>query len=169
MSTDTLSLETLSEAEQLLYLEADLLDRHHWDDWIALYTKDCVFWVPSWDTEEELIDDPEVEVNMVYLKGLPAIEARLVRIRSRDAYALTPLPKTAHMVTNVRVVAERDEIIEVSAKWTTLCLEPRRGKTWRGGWYDYTLRRTDAGLRIQTKKIVLLEGMIDGTIDIYQI
>jgi hypothetical protein len=46
---------------------------------------------------------------MIYLKGLPAIEARLLRIRSRDAFALTPLPKTAHMVTNVRIVGDQDD------------------------------------------------------------
>ncbi len=59
--------------------------------------------------------------------------------------------------------------MDVSAKWTVLSLEPRRGKSWRGGWYDYTLVDDGGTLRIRRKKIVLLEDVIDGTVDIYQI
>ena len=46
--------------ENLLYLEADLLDRQQWSDWSALYVEDCVIWVPAWDSEEVLVDDPEI-------------------------------------------------------------------------------------------------------------
>jgi 3-phenylpropionate/cinnamic acid dioxygenase small subunit len=46
-----LTQDILTDAEQLLFLEADLLDRQQWDAWIGLYTSDCLFWVPSWDTE----------------------------------------------------------------------------------------------------------------------
>jgi len=162
-------MNMLRECEALLYLEADLLDRQEWSDWVALYIQDCVFWVPAWDSEEELVEDPELSVNMVYLVGKPAIEARLHRIDSDDAYASLPLARTSHTVTNVRIAGQRDGEVDVSAKWTVLSLEPRRGKSWRGGWYDYTLVGTPDGLRIKSKKITLLEDVIDGTVDIYQI
>ena len=161
--------DVLADCESLLYLEADLLDRRRWADWAALYTDDCVFWIPSWVSEEALVDDPETSVNMMYLIGRPALEARLHRIQSEDAYTSLPLAWTAHCVTNIRIAAARDREFEVSAKWTVLSLEPRRGKSWRGGWYDYLLVMTEAGLRIGRKKIVLLEDVIDGTIDIYQV
>ena len=159
----------LADVESLIYLESDHLDRQRWADWAALYCDDCVIWVPSWAYEEALVEDPEISVNMMYLVGKPALEARLLRIESDDAYASLPLARTAHSVTNVRIVAERGAEIDVSAKWTVLSLEPRRGKSWRGGWYDYTLVRVGDDLRIKRKKIVLLEDVIDGTIDIYQI
>ena len=157
------------EIENLLYLEADLLDRQRWSDWSALYVEDCVIWVPAWDSEEVLVDDPEISVNMMYLVGKPALEARLHRIASDDAYASLPLARTMHAVTNIRVVEDRGAEIDVSSKFTVLSLEPRRGKSWRGGWYDHTLVEEAGAWRIKRKKITLLEDIIDGTVDLYQI
>ncbi|MDD9902301.1 MAG: aromatic-ring-hydroxylating dioxygenase subunit beta [Rhodospirillaceae bacterium] len=153
----------------LLYLEADLLDRREWTGWADLYTEDCVYWVPSWATEDELTDDPELEVNMIYLTGKPALEARLYRLTSGQSYATAPLARTSHLVDTVRVVKDEGDTIEASAKWMTLCNDPRWGKQVRGGWYDYTLRRAGEALKIQRKKITLLESVIDGAIDIHQI
>jgi 3-phenylpropionate/cinnamic acid dioxygenase small subunit len=59
--------------------------------------------------------------------------------------------------------------IDVSSKFTVLSLEPRRGKSWRGGWYDHTLVEEAGAWRIKRKKITLLEDIIDGTVDLYQI
>ena len=91
------------------------------------------------------------------------------RITSVDAYASLPLSRTMHSVTNIRLVEETSTIFKVIAKWIVLCLDPRRGKIWRGGWYDYSLEKCQKGLQIQAKKITLMEDVIDGTIDIYQL
>ena len=162
-------IEMLNKIEDLIFLEADLLDRKQWQDWLDLYTSDCVIWVPSWDSEEQLVEDPELSVNMMYLVGKPALEARVHRITSVDAYASLPLARTMHSVTNIRLVEETSTIFIVVAKWIVLCLDPRRGKIWRGGWYDYSLEKCQKGLHIQAKKITLMEDVIDGTVDIYQL
>ena len=162
-------IEMLNKIEDLIFLEADLLVRKQWQDWLDLYTSDCVIWVPSWDGEEHLVEDPELSVNMMYLVGKPALEARVHRITSVDAYASLPLARTMHSVTNIRLVEETSTIFKVVPKWIVLCLDPRRGKIWRGGWYDYSLEKCQKGLHIQAKKITLMEDVIDGTIDIYQL
>ena len=161
--------EMLNKIENLIFLEADLLDQKQWQNWLDLYTSDCVIWVPSWDSEEQLVEDPELSVNMMYLVGKHALEARVHRITSVDAYASLPLSRTMHSVTNIRLLEETPTILKVSAKWTVLCLDPRRGKIWRGGWYDYSFEKCQKGLQIQAKKITLMEDVIDGTIDIYQL
>ena len=163
------NVEILKKIEELIFLEADLLDRKQWQIWLDLYTSDCVIWVPTWDTEESLVEDPEFSVNMMYLVGKPALEARVHRITSVDAYASLPLSRTMHSVTNIRLIEETSNYLEVSAKWTVLCLDPRRGKIWRGGWYDYLLKKNQDKLDIKFKKITLLEDIIDGTVDIYQL
>ena len=163
------NVEILKKIEELIFLEADLLDRKQWQIWLDLYTSDCVIWVPAWDTEESLVEDPEFSVNMMYLVGKPALEARVHRITSVDAYASLPLSRTMHSVTNIRLIEETSNYLEVSAKWTVLCLDPRRGKIWRGGWYDYLLKKNQDKLDIKSKKITLLEDVIDGTVDIYQL
>ena len=162
------NVEILKKIEELIFLEADLLDRKQWQIWLDLYTSDCVIWVPTWDTEESLVEDPEFSVNMMYLVGKPALEARVHRITSVDAYASLPLSRTMHSVTNIRLIEETSNYLEVSAKWTVLCLDPRRGKIWRGGWYDYLLKINQDKLDIKSKKITLMEDVIDGTLDIYR-
>ena len=163
------NVEILKKIEELIFLEADLLDRKQWQIWLDLYTSDCVIWIPTWDTEESLVEDPEFSVNMMYLVGKPALEARVHRITSVDAYASLPLSRTMHSITNIRLIEETSNYLEVSAKWTVLCLDPRRGKIWRGGWYDYLLKKNQDKLDIKSKKITLLEDVIDGTVDIYQL
>ena len=157
------------QVRDLLYLEADLLDRQRWDEWLALYTDDCVYWVPAWLSEDELGDDPEMQINMIYIVGKPGLAARLLRISSGQAYAEAPLSRTSHLVDTVRLLDSDDENVSASAKWMTLSTDARMGKQIRGGWYEYALCRDGEGLRIARKKIVLLEDVIDGAIDIYQI
>ena len=94
-------MTTETEISAFIYLEADLLDRQKWNEWAALYTDDCVIWVPAWNTEEQLIKDPEISVNMMYLVGKPALEARLHRISSDDAYASLPLARTCLLAGRV--------------------------------------------------------------------
>ena len=163
--TDNLYAET----RDLLYLEADLLDRQCWDEWLGLYTDDCVYWVPSWLSEDQLGDDPEMQVNMIYIVGKAGLSARLHRISSGQAYAELPLSRTTHLVNTVRLLAHGEGSITASAKWMTLSVDSRLGKQVRGGWYEYKLRRADDGLRIGAKKIVLLEDVVDGAVDIHQI
>jgi 3-phenylpropionate/cinnamic acid dioxygenase small subunit len=158
-----------AEIQDLLFLEAKLLDRRQWSEWLALYTADAVFWAPSWASEDELIVDPEVELNLVYIVGRAGLEDRVFRIASRDSYASLPLARTAHLVSNVRVEAVHEREIETSATWLTLVWDHRRGKQTLGGWYEHRLRRTEAGLRIARKKIVLLEDKLEGPIDIYRL
>ncbi|MWD25943.1 hypothetical protein E0K89_000415 [Aquicoccus sp. SCR17] len=158
-----------AEVRDLIYLEADILDRQRWKEWTDLYTEDCIFWVPSWADEENMIDDPETEINTIYLKGKAGLEARLFRITSRDSYASLPLARTSHVIGSVRITGQDASSVQASAKWTVLSMDARRGKMVRGGWYDFDFARTEDGLKIRQKKIALLESMIDGTIDIYQI
>ena len=138
---------TYDAVRDFVYLEADLLDRREWDLWLDLYVEDCVYWVPSW----------------------ASLEARIYRIQSGLSYATSPLARTSHLVDSIRLLNDKSETIEVSAKWMTLSLDPRWGKQIRGGWYDFQMCQTSSGLRIARKKIVLLESAIDGAIDIHQI
>ncbi len=137
-----------AKVRDLLYLEADLLDRRRWAEWLGLYTADCVFWVPSWASEDELTSEPELEVNMIYLKGKPSLEARIHRLDSGHAYAQVPLARTTHLVDTIRVTAADGNDIEVSAKWLTLSVDARWGKQMRCGWYEYRLSRKAGELAI---------------------
>lgn len=48
----SLDVQLREEVRDLLALEADLLDRKRWREWLDLYLEDCVYWVPAWIDEE---------------------------------------------------------------------------------------------------------------------
>ena len=42
-----------------LYREARHLDEREWDEWLAMYDESCTFWMPAWDDDGELTEDPQ--------------------------------------------------------------------------------------------------------------
>jgi 3-phenylpropionate/cinnamic acid dioxygenase small subunit len=45
----------------------------------------------------------------------------------------------------------------------------QRGALTRGGSYEYRLRREDRGLRIASKKIILIDDKLVGPVDIFHV
>ncbi|NQU69391.1 MAG: aromatic-ring-hydroxylating dioxygenase subunit beta [Rhodospirillales bacterium] len=157
-----------AEVADLLNREVYLLDRRQWDDWIALYAEDAVYWAPAFASDDEMTDDPDNDVSLLYMDR-NGLEARIFRIESGDSYASDPLPWTAHLVTNILVTDIRGDEIDVSASWLVHSFNRVYGSIQRGGLYDYTLRREAAGLRIARKKIMVFDDCIIGPLDIYNI
>ena len=48
----------LSGIEAFLYAEARALDDRDWDTWLAFYAPDASFWMPAWDDNDRLVEDP---------------------------------------------------------------------------------------------------------------
>ena len=157
-----------TEVANLIYREATLLDRREWYDWIDLYTEDAVYWVPSWASEEETTDDPELQLNLIYLRNRGGLEDRVFRIESRDSYASVPLDRTVHLVGNVLVGDSNGDAIEATANCLVHSYGKKGGLT-RGSLYDYTLRRVSGELRISRKKIIFIDDRLEGPIDIYHL
>ena len=155
------------EVTRLVYREAMLLDRRRWDDWIAMFTEDAVYWVPAWKSEEETTNDPDGQLNLIYLRDRGGLEDRVFRIETRDSYASVPLDRTVHVVSNVLVESQTGDEIEVTAN----CLVHtygKKGSMTRGGLYDFVLRRVDGGLKIARKKITFIDDRLEGPIDVYR-
>lgn len=90
----------LAAGTEVLNREGLYLDERRWDDWLALFREDCIFWAPAWKTDNELTDDPMREVSAFYFKSRAGLEDRVWRIRSGDAPSLNPLPRTTHTISN---------------------------------------------------------------------
>ncbi len=152
----------------LLYREAGYLDTQRWDEWLALFTEDCEFWMPAWDGDHELTQDPKTELSLIYYDSRVGLEERILRIRSGLSAASTPLPRTAHMVTNVRLGERVGDTLNVFAQWQTHAFRHQRSDTLYGR-YEYRLREVGGEWRIARKKIVLLNDVIHTALDIYHI
>jgi benzoate/toluate 1,2-dioxygenase subunit beta len=156
------------EVTNLVYREAMLLDRRRWDDWIDLYTEDAMYWVPAWANEEDTTNDPDTQLNLIYLRNRGGLEDRVFRIETRDSYASYPLDRTVHAVSNVLIEKTDGDEIEATAN----CLVHsygKKGSLTRGGMYDFTLTRINGELKISRKKIVFIDDRLEGPIDVYHL
>ena len=152
----------------LINKETTLLDRRLWDEWLDLFTEDAVYWVPSWADEEETVNDPETQLNLMYFRDRGGLEDRVFRIESRDSYASLPLDRTVHIVSNILISKVEDDFIIASAN----CLVHSFGKHGsqnRASLYDFKLRKIEGDLKIIQKKITLVDDQLEGPVDIYHL
>ncbi len=158
-----------ADAEELLYAEAGFLDDKKWRDWLSLYTEDAVLWMPAWASEYETTSDPELELNLLYLRGRASLEDRVFRIESGDSFATVPMARTVHVVGNVRMAgAAPGAGVPVRASWIVHSYG-LHGSLTRGGFYDYLLRRDGGALKIARKKIVVIDDKLVGPVDIFHV
>jgi len=149
-------LPTRSEVEDLLYLEADLLDTWKLTDWLALYTQDAQYEVPSTD----LPKDASPTSSLFYIADdYQRLEQRVIRLGKKSMHSEYPRSKTRHVVGNVRVLGEEDGEIKVTAAFIVYRSKWGNTDVFVGS-YDYRLRRTEAGGLLIRKKRCLLD--LDG-------
>jgi 3-phenylpropionate/cinnamic acid dioxygenase small subunit len=152
----------------LLNREAAFLDEQRWDEWLALFEPDCEYWLMAWDSEHELARDPKTEISLIYYDSRAGLEDRVLRIRSGLSAAATPLPRTCHLPSNVRVAEVCGDELVVHAKWQTHAFRRQQTATYYGS-YEYRLRKAGDDWRIARKKIVLLNDVLYTSVDIYNI
>ena len=157
------------QGAELLYREGRLLDERRWDEWLALYAPDCEFWMPMWQSEEALNDDPATGLSHIYYRSRAGLEDRIVRIRSRRSPASTPPARTSHAIGNVLALepptAQR---MRLRAAWNCHVLFMRaREQHVFFGHAEYELAARDGGWLIAKKKVVLQNDLIPTLLDIY--
>lgn len=159
---------TRDEAAALLYREALHLDRREWDQWLALYAEDAVFWIPAWKSETEPTDDPAREMSLIYYEGRANLEDRVLRIRSGQSPASTPLPRTVHLISNILVTGSEEGWVETSASWTVHRYDTRRKDSHVFfGLYEHRLERRGEDWLIARKKVLLMNDIVPTVLDVY--
>ena len=78
------------QVEEFLYREARYLDDRQWDDWLALYQPHAEFWMPSWDDDDKLVENPQTEISLMYYASKQGLEDRVFRIRTERSSATVP-------------------------------------------------------------------------------
>lgn len=156
------------EVERFIFDEAALVDQRRWSDWLNLFTEDMVYWAPSWADEAELTTDPEAEVSIVYMSSRKELEHRIWRFTSGESPASHPLPRTNHLVSNVRILDETPDMVVAASNWLTQCYRNKE-QFFYGGYYEHTLLRTGDGFRIRAKKVILLNDVVLGYVDVYHL
>jgi 3-phenylpropionate/cinnamic acid dioxygenase small subunit len=158
----------LAAVSGLLFEEAAAIDEKRWDDWLALFCDDVEYWVPAWDSEHEQTSDPDTEISFIYYNSRSGLEDRIFRLRLNQSSASIPLPRTCHLVTNIRVSLLSGGDCAVKANWQAHSYRLEKSTCFYGH-YEYLLKPNGSGWLIARKKITVLNDVIPTVLDIYSI
>ncbi len=110
---------TQAAAEAFLVNEARLLDEACFDDWLALFTGDAWYWVPSQPEQKS----PRDTVSLIY-DDRRLLETRVRRLGNPHLHAQQPRSRTSRIVANVTVDGQEGAVARVRSK--LLLVEYRR-------------------------------------------
>lgn len=134
----------------LLEREARLLDQGRFEDWLALYSAHCIYWVPATPG-----GDPRREVAVAF-DDRRRLEDRVFRLRTGHAWSQAPASRTVRMVGNVEVFPWKEERLLVRSNF--LISDFRTGETrfW-AGWCGHRLRLRDGSYEIEVRQVNLID------------
>jgi 3-phenylpropionate/cinnamic acid dioxygenase small subunit len=150
----------LRALEQFLYREAMLLDDKRWAEWLALYSEDCFYWVPSVVGQKDPVDTVSL-----YAEDRMRLEMRIIRVTHPHAYSQDFPSRTSHVVGNVMLEPEggrgfdgglspkADLVVRSSVQILEFRKEEQR---LFGGTVRHWLRRAGNDFRIVLKRIDLI-------------
>jgi 3-phenylpropionate/cinnamic acid dioxygenase small subunit len=140
------------EFRRLLEREARLLDQLRYDDWLALYAPECIYWVPSTPNA----CDPRREISVMF-DDRRRLEDRIYRFRTGYAWSQAPASRTVRLVTNVEAFATtRDDSRMLRSNFliSEFWGDETRVLT---GWAGHRVVRDTAGWKIQVKQVNLID------------
>lgn len=141
----------LEEAAQFLYREARLADAHELDAWEGLWTDDALYHVPVDDTA-----DPNTSMSIIF-DNRGRIATRIKQLHTGRRHAQRPPSRLCRTVGNVEVLGVEGTDTVVTS--VVQIVESReRGTRFWAGRVTHHLRRTDDGLRMSVKKVVLVDS-----------
>lgn len=146
--------------EAFLYREAMLLDEKRWDEWLALYTEDCFYWVPSVVGQK----DP-VETVSLYAEDRMLMEMRIIRVTHPRAFSQDFPTRLSHIVGNVMCDPDNgasadggtNPKADLVVRSTVQIIEFRKEEQrMLGGTVRHWLRRASGDWKIAMKRIDLI-------------
>ena len=152
-----------------LYREARYLDDRQWEPWLAQYAPEAEYWMPAWDDDDKLTEDPHREISLIYYPNRNGLEDRVFRIQTERSSASMPEPRTCHMLSNVEVLDERGDQVDVRYNFHTLSHRYKATDQFFGTIFVTLKKAADGSYLILRKKIVLKDDYIRQVIDIYHI
>lgn len=177
--------QLLIEAQELLAREAWYLDMRQWQTWLDLYLEDAVFWAPAWRNDDEMTEDVNREISLFYFDSRAGLADRVWRIQTGRAAALSPMPRTTHLVSNALLAdghndshndgqgggqsrGQSDDALTVYSAFTCNVFSLRdRSQHSYFGRYEHDLVRRDDTWRIARKKIIVMNDYIPAVVEFF--
>lgn len=133
--------------------EGRLLNEGRYEDWLSLFAPDGHYWVPL-DGDRQA--DPLAHASMAY-EDLFLLQTRIQRLRSGRAHSLQPGVRSVHVLQPPCIESQEGDGIEVYTPFLYVEVYGDRQTLLAGTW-RHRLRRTEAGLRIVSKRVDLVNA-----------
>lgn len=159
---------TIEDIRQFLYQEARYLDDERWDDWLDCYSENAVFWMPAWDDRDQLTQDPQSEISLIYYPDKQGLEDRIFRIKTERSSATMPDTRTLHNISNIELLEQEGSCFTVRFNWNTLSFRYKNIHNYFG-MSRYKIDFSEENPLIMDKYVVLKNDYINQVIDIYHI
>ena len=151
-----------ARCEQFLVHEARLLDDGRFDEWLALFTEDAWYWVPTEPDQK----DPFETVSLIY-DDRRLLETRVRRLASPRIYSQEPRSRTTRMIGNVTVEETSADGASCTVRSKFFLLENRRdNQRLFGGTCLHRLVQIEGAVRIASKRVDLVncDAPLDGIV-----
>ncbi|OEO26017.1 benzoate 1,2-dioxygenase small subunit [Pseudomonas sp. J237] len=159
---------TFDTVRDFLYREARYLDDCEWESWLEQYAANATFWMPSWDDNDTLTEDPQGEISLIWYGNRGGLEDRVFRIKTERSSATMPDTRTSHNISNIELVEVAEDSCKVRFNWHTLSFRYKTVDSYFGSSF-YTLDTRGEQPLITAKKVVLKNDYVRQLIDIYHI
>ncbi|PJE07500.1 benzoate 1,2-dioxygenase small subunit [Mycobacterium sp.] len=160
---------TQNAIEQFLYREARYLDDREFEKWLACYAEDVVYWMPAWTDDDQLVDDPQRDISLIYYPNKGGLADRVFRIRTERSSATSiPEPRTSHNITNVEVIERRGQLVDVRFNWHTMYFRYKTVDVYYGTSFC-AIDFSGENPVIRRKTVVLKNDYIHHVVDIYHV
>lgn len=141
--------ETQRDVEQFLYAQAEILDERRWDDWLGLFEKDGIYWMPV--TEDQETGDG---VPNIFYEDINLMKVRIGRVTHPRAHSQSPPNRTSHVVSNVVIESHDEKSGEVVVRSKFHASEFRKDDLRHfAGKYRHHLKRNGEGYKIQLQRV----------------
>jgi biphenyl 2,3-dioxygenase subunit beta len=151
------------EVEQFLYYEAALLDRRDFATWLELFTDDALYFMPirrtrmTRDLDREFTQPHEMAW---FNDSKMQLAGRVAKLNTGRSWSEDPPSRTRHLVTNVRVVEDREGELVVHSNFHLYRTRLKSEEdNWIGSRHD-TLRRTEDGFQIAGRNVYLEQTIL---------
>lgn len=154
--------ELYFELQNFYYDEAALLDDSRYVDWLECFDEDLSYWAPTRTNRlrrQQALAIANREELAFYDETRESLAWRIRRFDSGMAWAEDPPSRTRHLITNITANhgadAEGNAVIEVRSNFLVWRTRLEREQDQFVGTRTDLLRRTDAGLKIFDRRILL--------------
>ena len=145
-------LAVRDDCRRVLEREARLLDQIRLDDWLALYARECVYWVPATPHG----GDPRREI-AVSFDDRRRMEDRVFRLKNDFAWSQRPQSRTARLLANVTVFNGPDaDSVMVRSNFMTSEFQAGSKRVYTG-WNGHWLRKAGKGWEIVARQVNLID------------